>query len=175
MHGARNRVGKGLSYRLARAGIFKKSMGARHRGGIGFSYRHARLHRLAEFIHRHQFLGSLNVYKYGLWSLISIIQHDENKDDLKLFCAMPRCSQFLWKWPLGRGRGVRLWHLLCVHYQQVRHKEWITIMNRTSWWRLCLNCATRHDLQKMQREHGTPPFPSVSLSSCSVESIILVY
>ncbi len=30
--------------------IFKKSMGARNRGGRGLSYRPARLHRLAEFI-----------------------------------------------------------------------------------------------------------------------------
>jgi hypothetical protein len=32
---ARNRVGRGLSYR---AGIFKESMGASNRGGIGLSY-----------------------------------------------------------------------------------------------------------------------------------------
>ena len=50
------------------AGIFKKSMGARHRVGIGLSYRLARLHRLAEFIPWNRFLGSLNVYKYGLAS-----------------------------------------------------------------------------------------------------------
>jgi hypothetical protein len=30
------------------------------------SYRHARLHRLAESVHRNRFLGSINVYKYGL-------------------------------------------------------------------------------------------------------------
>ena len=41
-------------------------MGARNRGGIGLSYWPARLHRLAEFIPRNQFLSSLNVYKYGL-------------------------------------------------------------------------------------------------------------
>ncbi len=33
-----------------RAGIFKQSMGARNRVGIGLSYRLARLHRLAESI-----------------------------------------------------------------------------------------------------------------------------
>ncbi len=58
---ARTREGRGLSYRPARAGIFKKSMGARHRGGIGFSYRPARLHRLAEFIPWHQFRGPINI------------------------------------------------------------------------------------------------------------------
>jgi hypothetical protein len=59
--GARHRGGIGLSYRPARAGIFKKSMGAKHRGGIGFSYRPARLHRLAEFIPWHQFRGPINI------------------------------------------------------------------------------------------------------------------
>jgi hypothetical protein len=39
----------------------KKSMGARHRVGIGLSYRSARLHRLAEFIPRSRFMGSINV------------------------------------------------------------------------------------------------------------------
>ncbi len=34
----------------ARAGIFKQSMGARNRAGKGLSYRPARPHRLAEFI-----------------------------------------------------------------------------------------------------------------------------
>ena len=41
-------------------------MGTRNRGGIGSSYRPAWLHRLAEFIPWNRFLGSLNVYKYGL-------------------------------------------------------------------------------------------------------------
>ncbi len=41
-------------------------MGARNRAGIGLSYRPTRLHRLAEFIPWSQFLGSINVYKYGL-------------------------------------------------------------------------------------------------------------
>ncbi len=50
-----------------RAGIFKESMGARNRGGRGLSYRPARLHRLAQFIPWNRFLGSRNVYKYGLW------------------------------------------------------------------------------------------------------------
>ncbi len=44
-----------------RAGIFKKSMGARHRVRIGLSYRPARLHRLAELMPRHRFLGSIKV------------------------------------------------------------------------------------------------------------------
>ncbi len=37
-----------LSYRPTRAGIIKEAMGARNRGGRGFSYRPAGLHRLAE-------------------------------------------------------------------------------------------------------------------------------
>ncbi len=51
---------------VARARIFKQSLGARNRAGIGLSYRPARLHRLAEFILWNQFLSYLNVYKYGL-------------------------------------------------------------------------------------------------------------
>ena len=46
---------------VARAGIFKKSMGARHRGGIGFSYRPARLHRLLEFIPWNQCRGPITI------------------------------------------------------------------------------------------------------------------
>ncbi len=34
------------------------------------SYWPARLHRLAKSIPRNRFLGSINVYKYGLWTLI---------------------------------------------------------------------------------------------------------
>ncbi len=44
-----------------RAGIFKESMGARNRGGRGLSYRPARLHRLAEFIPWNRFLGPIHV------------------------------------------------------------------------------------------------------------------
>jgi hypothetical protein len=39
-----------LTNGLARAGIFKHSMGVRNRVGIGLSYRPAGLHRLAELI-----------------------------------------------------------------------------------------------------------------------------
>ncbi len=46
---------------VAWAGIFKNSMGARHRLGIGLSYRPARLHRLAELMPWHRFLGSIKV------------------------------------------------------------------------------------------------------------------
>jgi hypothetical protein len=46
---------------LIRAGIFKASMGARNRGGRGLSYRPARLHRLAEFIPWNRFRGPINV------------------------------------------------------------------------------------------------------------------
>ncbi len=53
-----------------RAGIFKESMGVRNRVGIGLSYRPARLHWLAELIPWNRFLGSLKVYKFGLWRLV---------------------------------------------------------------------------------------------------------
>ncbi len=46
-------------------------MGARNRARIGLLYRPTRLHRLAEFIHWSQFLGSINVKKYGLWQQCS--------------------------------------------------------------------------------------------------------
>jgi hypothetical protein len=36
------------------------------------SYRLARLHRLAESIPRNRFLGSINVYKYGLWAVYPV-------------------------------------------------------------------------------------------------------
>jgi hypothetical protein len=48
------------------AGIFKVSRGARNRGGRGLSYRPARLHRLAEFIPWNRFRGPIHVQKYGL-------------------------------------------------------------------------------------------------------------
>jgi hypothetical protein len=41
-------------------------MGARNQVGKGVSYQPARLHRQAEFIPWNQFLSSLNIYKYGL-------------------------------------------------------------------------------------------------------------
>jgi hypothetical protein len=44
-----------------RAGIFKEAMGARNRGGRGLSYRPARLHRLAEFIPWNRFRGPIHV------------------------------------------------------------------------------------------------------------------
>jgi hypothetical protein len=44
-----------------RAGIFKHSKGARNRVGIGLSFRLARPHRLAEFIPWNLFLGFINV------------------------------------------------------------------------------------------------------------------
>ncbi len=46
---------------LSCAGIFKKSMGGTHRVGIGLSYRPAMLHRLAELMPWHRFLGSIRV------------------------------------------------------------------------------------------------------------------
>jgi hypothetical protein len=57
-----------MEYRSYGAGIFKQSMGDRNRVGIGLSHRPASLHKLAEIIPWNQFLGSINVYKYGLWS-----------------------------------------------------------------------------------------------------------
>jgi hypothetical protein len=44
-------------------------MGARNRVGIGLLYRPAKLHGLSEFIPWNLFLGSINVYKYGLWTV----------------------------------------------------------------------------------------------------------
>ena len=71
--GARHRVGIGLLYRPARARICKpfKEPGIDSQPGGPVQqpyllYRLARLHRLAESIHQNRFLGSLNVYKYGL-------------------------------------------------------------------------------------------------------------
>jgi hypothetical protein len=40
---------------------FLRSLWARNRGGRGLSYRPARLHRLAEFIPWNRFLGSINI------------------------------------------------------------------------------------------------------------------
>ncbi len=71
--GTRNRVGIGLLYRPARACICKpfKEPGIDSQPGGPeqqpyLLYRLARLHRLTELIPRNQFLGSFNVYKYGL-------------------------------------------------------------------------------------------------------------
>jgi hypothetical protein len=59
--------GKNSKIFLLWAGILKQSMGTRNLVGIGLSYRPARLHRLAEFIPWNRFLGSINIFKYGLW------------------------------------------------------------------------------------------------------------
>ncbi len=91
--GARNRVGIGLSYRLARGGNLSPAiwgLGSRNQVGIGLSYRPASLcslvtqfqawflesiprpiaglkfPTLAESIHWNRFLSSLKVYKYRL-------------------------------------------------------------------------------------------------------------
>jgi hypothetical protein len=50
------------------AGILEKSMGARNRVGKGLSYRPFRLHRLVKYIPWNRFLGSLKVSKYRLRS-----------------------------------------------------------------------------------------------------------
>jgi hypothetical protein len=46
---------------LTSAGILKQSMWARNRVGTGLQYRPDRLHRLADLIPCHRFLGFLNV------------------------------------------------------------------------------------------------------------------
>ncbi len=46
---------------------FRTVYGARNKVGIRLSYRPATLHRLAESIPWNRFLGSVNVYKFGLW------------------------------------------------------------------------------------------------------------
>jgi hypothetical protein len=63
-----------LSAWQVRARICKPFKQPRNRFSAGgpvresyLSYRHGRLHRLAESISRYWFLGSINVYKYGLW------------------------------------------------------------------------------------------------------------
>ncbi len=48
-------------------GILEQSTGDKNLVGMGLSYRAARLHWLAESIPLKGFLGSLNVYKFGLW------------------------------------------------------------------------------------------------------------
>ncbi len=69
--GTRNRVGIGLLYRPARARICKpfKELGIDSQpGGLErqpYLYQLARLH-LVESIPQNRFLGSLNIYKYGL-------------------------------------------------------------------------------------------------------------
>jgi hypothetical protein len=39
------------------------------------SYWPARLHRLTKSIPRNRFLGSINVYKYGLWAAVQNITY----------------------------------------------------------------------------------------------------
>jgi hypothetical protein len=70
--GYRNRVGRGLSHRPARARICRSFKGTRYRFSSWragtkpyLSYWPARLHRLAKSIPRNRCLGSINVYKYG--------------------------------------------------------------------------------------------------------------
>ncbi len=74
--GPRNRLGIGLSYRPARVCIFKPFKDPRNRFPawrvdtttlfVVPVHQSAGLHRLAESISRNRFLGSINVYKYGL-------------------------------------------------------------------------------------------------------------
>ncbi len=63
---ARDRFYKMELLPVSSAGIFKQSMGARNRVGIGLSYRLARLHVLAELINWNRCLGSIKVKKFGL-------------------------------------------------------------------------------------------------------------
>jgi hypothetical protein len=57
------------SGRAISAGIFEQSMGARNRVGIGLSYRIATLHGLPEWIPWNRFLGSVKVLKTRLSSI----------------------------------------------------------------------------------------------------------
>ncbi len=61
----------GSSIPIYSAGIFKQSMGARNRVGKGLSYRPARLHMLAELIPCNRFLGSLKFKNSGSVPLCS--------------------------------------------------------------------------------------------------------
>ncbi len=47
--------------KLSSAGIFKQYMEARNRAGRGLSYRPARLHSLAELVRKNRFLGPVKV------------------------------------------------------------------------------------------------------------------
>jgi hypothetical protein len=66
-------------------------MGARNRVGIGLSYWPARLHRLAEFIPWNRFLGSINVYKYGLRTSPGLHVHAPREDVCRA-AAAGRCN-----------------------------------------------------------------------------------
>jgi hypothetical protein len=69
--GAYNRIG---AYSFGNARTLEKSMVARNRVGIGLSYRPARPHRLKESIPWNRYLGSLNVYKFGLRKFFKIAE-----------------------------------------------------------------------------------------------------
>jgi hypothetical protein len=58
----------GANEGLTCAGILEQSMGARNRIGKGLSYPPARLERPAESVPWNRFLGSLKFVKYRLWS-----------------------------------------------------------------------------------------------------------
>ncbi len=113
--GLGNKVGIWLSNRPARAGFFKQSMGARNRVVIALSYRPVRLHRLAEFIPRNRFLGSINVQKYG-----------SGPHRFAELIPWNRFLGFLKVWKFGlriRYRGIGtltnchfLWNLFCWTY-----------------------------------------------------------
>jgi hypothetical protein len=64
---------------VARARIFKQSMGARNRVGIGLSYQSARLHRLAvfipEFLKRFQIRSQLASGIRSLESIPGLLKH----------------------------------------------------------------------------------------------------
>ncbi len=75
-----------------------------NRARICRPFKEPRLHRLAESIPRNRFLGSINVYKYGLWrfgKFLSYFKEHSSQDQQKtikrrlIICSMTSQSNFM--------------------------------------------------------------------------------
>jgi hypothetical protein len=75
---------------LVSAGIVKQSMGARNRVGIGLSYRLARLHCLPVMVPWNRFLRTLEVKKFGLRLLSSFLWFKLNRPNYSLISFSPQ-------------------------------------------------------------------------------------
>ncbi len=98
---------------MSSARIFKQSMGARNRVGRGLSYRLARLHVLADMSNWNRCLGSIKVLKFGLYflevdTLDNLLIH--TCDMFPLDCVLllifnrvswPFLSRYLYLWSFG--------------------------------------------------------------------------
>ncbi len=74
------------------------------------SYWPARLHRLANSIPRNRFLGSINVYKYGLRVRLILLQRRSSDAVAAQRWCIPKCPFFL-------PRGEKLvWRIFFVHF-----------------------------------------------------------